>query len=153
VAASHPSTRPSRRLLVPALAALLTAAAALALAACGGAKQDVAKQQQAIGDAITEYLRESRGIRSDAMKMEIRDLRLDGEEAHAKVRFTSPGAPDGMEYEYHLRREAGAWKVLGSSGAAHGQPQTQAMPEGHPSIPPEGSPPPAPGTPATTQGS
>jgi hypothetical protein len=127
--------RPGARLL----AALALAAVALLATGCGKQAEDVASQEAAITEAINAYLRDGRGLRPDAMKMELRDLRLDGDEANVHVRFSSAGAPGGMEREYHLHREAGAWKVVESKGETHGEPQTRPMPPDHPPIPPEGT--------------
>jgi hypothetical protein len=44
-----------------------------------------------------------------------------------------------MEREYHLHREAGAWKVVESKGESHGEPQTQPMPPDHPPLPTDGT--------------
>ena len=117
----------------------LVIVAAPLLGACGDPAGDVARQEAAIKEAINSYLRDGRGLRPDAMQMELRDLRLDGEEAQAHVRFTAAGAPAGLEYDYHLRREAGVWKVIDSSGASHGEPQTRPLPKDHPPIPPDGT--------------
>ena len=130
----HP--RPMRPPLVAWLALVTIAFLAVA---CGGPAEDVRSQEAAITEAIQAYLRDGRGLRPEAMKMELRDLSLDGDEANVHVRFTSAGAPGALERDYHLHREAGAWKVVQSSGESHGEPQTPGMPPDHPPLaPPDG---------------
>ena len=123
----------------PLVAWLALVAVALLAVACGKQAEDATSQEAAITEAIKAYLRDGRGLRPDAMKMDLHDLRLDGDEAHVNVRFSSEGSPGGLEREYHLHREAGAWKVVESSGASHGEPQTQPMPPDHPPLTPGGT--------------
>jgi hypothetical protein len=127
------------RTRVPLAASLAFVAIALLTFSCGKKAEDVASQEKAITEAINAYLRDGRGLRPDAMKMELHDLSLTGDEAHVHARFSSAGAPGGMEREYHLHREAGAWKVVESKGESHGEPQTQPMPPDHPPLPTDGT--------------
>jgi len=121
----------SRLQLVASLALL---ALALGAVACGKPAEDVASQEAAIKEAINAYLRDGRGLRPEAMKMELSELHLQGDEARVHARFSSEGAPGGLERDYQLRREAGAWKVVESKGESHGEPQTRPMPPDHPPI-------------------
>ena len=95
--------------------------------------------------AIETYLREERGIDPDAMETEMIELHLDGDDARALVRFSSGDASDGLEMEYRLHRSGAGWSVVGSGTNTHGQPGSNALPEGHPVIPedpPDTGPPP-----------
>jgi len=113
-----------------AIAALLATALVVA---CGyGGDAALVNDEGAILDAIGTYLKEQRGINPDSMEMTLSELNLEGDRAHAVVRFSSQDAPTGMEYEYQLQRTGEAWSVVASSSTGE---DPESLPEGHPPIP------------------
>ena len=126
-----------------------THGAALGILAWGcllvGCGQQQADTNAAIKAAIEEHLAGLSGLSADNMTMDIKDVRVKGEQAEADVVFrTTNGPPAQMAFLYHLRKEGNRWRVdQGSPGDASSPHQFSPapessgeeqppMPEGHP---------------------
>jgi hypothetical protein len=109
----------------------------LASIGCSSGPDPQATQEQDILAAVQVYLREQGTVNPDAMQMDVVNLALDGQQAMATVRFTSPDGATNLEMQYQLAQGDDGWKVTGSvSGGGHGQGQPQpGLPPEHPPIP------------------
>jgi hypothetical protein len=109
----------------------------------------------AVKQGVTEYLKASQaktGLNLDAMQIEVRSVSFERDQARANVYISPKGIQTGgMQLTYVLARTGNKWVVRGrtESGAnPHGASQMdqgspgQALPPGHPQVPPGGGQPP-----------
>ena len=111
------------------------------LVSCG---QKAADSNAAIRQAIEEHLTSRSSLAADKMTMEVKDIRVKGEQAEADVVFrTTSSPPAQMAFLYHLRKEGNRWRVEQGDPSASGSPHptspapdsggdAEPLPEGHP---------------------
>ncbi len=122
---------------------LLVGLAALTLlaSACGVHKPSA--EEQAVRAAINDHLSHQRGLALNNMKTQFKSVTIQGDTAHAEVRFQSIAKPDlAVGMNYTLKRVNGKWQVESST------PEASMGPDSHQH--PETSPTPAPPAPAAT---
>lgn len=95
---------------------------ALTLAGCSRGTSPAASASQedperaAVRAALTKYLTERGTLNMDAMEMDIKDVKFTGDRADVQVQFRAKAAQGaGMDMDYVLQREAGAWVVKTSA--------------------------------------
>ena len=77
-------------------------------------------ENDAIRAAIMQHLSGLKTLNLDAMEMDLRNVTINGGQAHAEVEFRpKTGAPPGagMQVAYDLEKRDGAWMVLKSQAA------------------------------------
>ena len=77
-------------------------------------------ENDAIRVAIMQHLSGLKTLNLDAMEMNLRNVTINGGQAHAEVEFRpKTGAPPGagMQVSYNLEKRDGAWLVLKSQAA------------------------------------
>jgi hypothetical protein len=90
--------------------------AALLLAGCKRAPEN----KEAIRQAVADHVTKNAGIDMNQIELEVGDVKFEGNEATAPVRFKPKGAPEqGMSISYTLERRGDQWVVKGK-GAGHG---------------------------------
>jgi hypothetical protein len=118
-------------------------AAAVLLAACGGAGQN---SQEAVQQGVMDHLSTRSGLDVGSMDVKVTSVEFRGDEAEATVSFQAKGSTDpaaGMQMNYTLERKGKRWVVKGKSGGdgahgggaadAHGAtPPAGELPPGHP---------------------
>lgn len=82
---------------------------------CAGACRKQASDNDAIRAGILQHLTAIGTLNMSAMDMDVRNVSVNGNQAHAEVEFrpktgSAPGA--GMHVAYNLERRDGAWVVL-----------------------------------------
>jgi hypothetical protein len=144
------STQAGRCVILIALMALLSTG-------CGR----IGDQTAAVKKAIETHLASRSDLAISQMTMDVKDVKVDGDEAGADVVFRVTNSPEmQMGYHYDLRREGGTWKVVDGRPSATdskhptgdadpngmepnalppGHPPLESpqgqMPEGHPALP------------------
>ena len=89
--------------------------------------------KSAVGRAIEAHLERNSSLALNAFTTEISDVKFEGDNAEAVVKFESKQAPHmSVQVRYMLRKEGGHWVVQSSSGMggnAHGggMPQSQSQ--------------------------
>ncbi|MBI1955806.1 MAG: hypothetical protein HYS38_05385 [Acidobacteria bacterium] len=124
-------------------AALGVLALGCLLVSCG---QQQADSNAAIRQAIEEHLASRSGLAADKMTMEVKDVRVKGEQAEADVVFrTTSDPPAEMAFFYQLRKEGKRWRVEQGNPSAANSPHptspapdsggdAEPLPEGHPPV-------------------
>lgn len=99
--------------------AALAAGLSLALLFAGACKKQQ-NDNDAIRAGIMQHLTSVGTLNLSAMEMEIRNVSINGNQAHAEVEFRpKTGAPPGagMQVAYNLEKRQGAWVVLKTEAA------------------------------------
>lgn len=115
------------------------------LASCGGAVQEKDKERAKITAALQKYLSERSGLNLSAMDWNIKELKVDRENASAQVTFAAKEGGASMVMEYQMKRENNIWTVQKSG--AHSGPEASggmlahppAGTEAAPAMPPAGT--------------
>jgi len=105
---------------------------ATALAAFAGCKSR-ASDNDAIRAGIMQHLNSIGTLNMNSMDMDIRNVSINGNQAHAEVEFrpkTGGGGPGtGMQVSYNLEKRDGAWVVLKTqTGGMMQHPDTNQNP-------------------------
>ncbi|MEP6961467.1 MAG: hypothetical protein ABI995_05290 [Acidobacteriota bacterium] len=139
--------------------AAATLVAALLGSACSSSNID---NKEAVKTAIIDYLEKNKdtiGIDTKAMDVNVNAVAFDSDTARATVAFTVKGGTQGMQMNYTLKREGNAWAVQkknDQTAKPHGIPDstptadpgkepllpvplpgssaTQPLPAGHPPV-------------------
>jgi hypothetical protein len=121
------------------LRALIPFCAFLLVAGCNRAPEN----KEAIRRGVMEHLKKGAALDLNAVDVEVKDVKYQGNEATAQVGFKPKNAPDaGMTMNYTLERRGSEWIVKGR-GAGHGDKGMMGggmssggpkgeMPPGHP---------------------
>jgi hypothetical protein len=97
---------------------LMAGVVAWTLLGCACSKKPSA-EEQAVRDAISAHLNQQRGLALNKMKLQFQSVTIQGDTAHAQVRFQSVAKPDlAVAMNYALRRVGGKWQVESSSPVA-----------------------------------
>lgn len=116
------------------LAAVL---AAVSFSACHQAQVDPATLQK----AIVKHVTEKAGLSTDAMSIELKNVKIEGAKATTDVVFVPKSMPAAAQtWTYQLESKDGQWIVVGkglAKGSMHSDapPPASDMPAGHPPIP------------------
>jgi len=108
--------------------------------------------KSAVENAIRAHLQRNSNLALNAFTTEISDVKFEGDNATAVVKFKSRQAPDvSVQARYSLRKEGNQWVVQSSSVNPHGG--GMSMPGGQGANPHQGmgtpsTPPPSPPQPA-----
>jgi hypothetical protein len=111
---------------------------ALVLVLSGGCKKQVS-DNDAIRAGILQHLNGVGTLNMSAMDMDIRNVSINGNQAHAEVVFRpKTGAPAGagMQVAYNLEKRDGAWVVQKSqpTGGMIQHPDTSKSPHQNPDV-------------------
>ena len=90
-----------------------------AFCAAGGCKHQ-ASDKDAIRAGILQHLKAVGTLNISAMEMDIRNVSINGNQAHAEVEFrpkTGAAPGTGMQVAYNLEKHDGAWTVLKTQAA------------------------------------
>src|SRR6516225_12418454 len=85
--------------------------------------------KSAVERAIEAHLERNSSLALNAFTTEISDVRFEGDNAEAVVKFESKQAPHmSVQVRYTLRKEGDHWVVQSSSGMGGGNPHGGGMP-------------------------
>lgn len=115
------------------LASIVVVLLVASLASCG-VVQEKEKERADITAALQKYLSERSGLNLSAMDWNIKELKVERENASVQVTFTAKQGGASMVMEYQMKRENNIWTVQKSG--ARSSPEA---PGGVPAHPPAGT--------------
>jgi hypothetical protein len=110
--------------------------AVVTICACNQAKLDPAVLRQ----AVVKHVTEKAGLSTDAMSIELKNVKIEGSKATTDVVFVPKSMPAAAQtWTYQLESKDGQWIVVGkglAKGSMHSDaPPANDMPPGHPPVP------------------